>query len=101
MRAKVSVTVYNYGAALSMSAGPQLKIYASANTIHTNLETNFVQLGESKAIPALAAGGSKTFEWEVDIMGERGLYPLTVGIKDVDEVNTRNNQTTKWFESNL
>ncbi len=98
MRAKIGVTVTNFGATPLEEGEQSVRLLTNLNGTDYSIDPVIVEIGASQKLPALQPGISRTFEWEVVIPRDRNIYPVTVEISvGTKESNTTNNRLVHHF----
>ena len=97
LRARVQVRISNNGVA-SAPEGLKIAVIGHGNGIDETVERRSLPLARETRLPAIQAGDVAYLEWEVEVPGDRGIYPLTIEVqKAPGEVNLSNNSATYYF----
>lgn len=99
--ADLEVIVRNLGYRASAASGVTAGVYGWKDPLDTTTEQPLLSISGPAAVPKLLPGESAKLSWRgVTIPGERGLYPVRVGIQgSKDEVNRSNDEATHWFSA--
>jgi hypothetical protein len=97
LRARIRAIVSNNGGTAS-SSGTDILITGHGNGIDESVERRSIPLAQKRQVPGLAPGEKTAIEWEVEVPGERDIYPVTIQIeKGRSEVNLSNNSATYYW----
>jgi hypothetical protein len=94
---QVTVTVRNFGAKLS-PAGVLLETATRTTGINTGVTPAYQGLGQPVLLPEIAPGASFTTTFDLELPGERGIYPLEVFVTNNEsEVVHSNDAVDLWL----
>lgn len=99
--AKLTVNLKNLGASDSGNQGQTIQILGNTNGSNFALEPNWLEIGKPQKISSVKPGDSRTFQWNVKIPGDHGLYPIKIKLNQTGhEINQSNDEVIKWFSVN-
>jgi len=100
LRARVRAFISNNGGS-NFPGGATVQILGHANGLDESVERRSIPLSENSNLPAILAGKKAVLEWDIEVPGERNVYPITLQIKPAPgEVNLSNNSATYYFVYN-
>ncbi len=101
LRARIRARVSNNGLAAS-KANTLVKIFGHGNGTDETVERKSLPLASEMRLPSVSPGTEVSIEWEVEVPGDRDIYPVSIEIQQNDvEVNVSNNAATYYFPYRL
>jgi 5'-nucleotidase len=100
LRARIQARISNNGFSPTQE-GLKVQVIGHGNGIDETVERRSIPLAREAVLPAINPGQKASLEWEVEVPGDRNVYPLTVELqKSSGELNLSNNSATYYYVEN-